>query len=90
MENVIFVLGLLMLVYYVGISSRHTNINIVNMRDFGAIPDDRRNDVVALRKAAEYCRNNKGSPLMIPEGVYDVIDNLIRTKIKNITNYEKN
>jgi len=90
MENVIFVLGLLILVYDVGISSRHTNINIVNVRDLGAIPDDRKNDVVALRKAAEYGRNNEGSPLMIPEGVYEVIDKLIRTKIKNITVYEKN
>ena len=59
MENVIFVLGLLMLVYDVGISSGHTNINKVNVRDFGAIPDDGINDVVALRKASEYCRNNE-------------------------------
>ncbi len=40
MENVIFVLGLLMLVYDVDISSGHTNINLVNVRDIGAIPDD--------------------------------------------------
>jgi hypothetical protein len=90
MKNKIFVLGLLMLVYDVGISSGHTNINIDNVRDFGTIPEDGINDFVALRKAAEYCHNNEGSTLMIPEGVYDVIDKLIRTKIKNITIYEKN
>jgi len=42
--------------------------------DFGAIPNDGINDIEALRKAAEFCRNHKGTTLKIPEGVYDVID----------------
>lgn len=41
---------------------------------FGAKPDDGKNDITALRKAAEYCRNNPGTTLYIRPGVYLLSD----------------
>ena len=37
----------------------------IDARDFGAIPNDGKDDTKALRKAAEYCRNNPGTTLYI-------------------------
>lgn len=48
--------------------------NIVNVRDFGAVPDDGKDDTKALRKAAAYCRENPGTQLVIPPGVYRLKD----------------
>lgn len=41
---------------------------------FGAIPDDGKNDMPALRKAARYCRENPGTTLLIRPGVYLLSD----------------
>ena len=46
----------------------------IDARDFGAIPNDGKDDTKALRKAAEYCRNNPGTTLYIQPGVYRLID----------------
>ena len=37
----------------------------VFVSDFGAIPNDNKDDAVALRKAAEYVRNNEGTVLVV-------------------------
>jgi len=46
----------------------------VNVRKFGARPDDGKDDTKALRKAAAYCRSHKGITLEIPAGVYILRD----------------
>ncbi len=47
---------------------------VISVRDYGAIPDDGKDDTKALRKAAEFCRNNPGTTLNIPAGVYRLRD----------------
>lgn len=46
----------------------------LNAADFGAIPDDGRNDQQALQSAVDACRKAPGTTLIIPPGVYDIID----------------
>ena len=72
----LIVLSVIVILSVVSCEKNRTGIKsgTVNVTDFGAVPDDGKNDIEALRKAAEYCRNNEGSTLLIPEGVYDVID----------------
>ena len=42
--------------------------------EFGAKPDDGKDDTKALRRAAEYCRKNAGTTLLMPAGVYRLRD----------------
>ncbi|MEI7829171.1 MAG: right-handed parallel beta-helix repeat-containing protein [Prolixibacteraceae bacterium] len=79
MRKLIFILAFFSVIVFFTVVSCVKNrpgikSGTINVLDFGAIPDDGKNDIEALRKAAEYCRNNEGSTLLIPEGVYDVID----------------
>ena len=46
----------------------------VSLLDYGATPDDGRNDLAALRDAAQYCHEHPDTTLVIPPGVYDVED----------------
>ncbi|MCH5215833.1 MAG: hypothetical protein J1F10_02745 [Muribaculaceae bacterium] len=48
----------------------------VVLSSFGGVANDGRNDLNALREAACYCRNNPGTTLIIPPGVYDIEDTL--------------
>ncbi|MDE6543127.1 MAG: right-handed parallel beta-helix repeat-containing protein [Muribaculaceae bacterium] len=48
----------------------------VTLASFGAVPNDGKNDMAALRKAADYCRKNPGTTLLIAPGVYDIEDEL--------------
>ena len=41
---------------------------------FGARPDDGKDDTRSLRKAAEYCRTHPGTTLLIPAGKYQITD----------------
>ena len=41
----------------------------VSVADFGATPNDNRDDTRALRKAAAYCRNPPGTTLFFPPGI---------------------
>ncbi len=47
---------------------------VISVCDYGAVPDDGKDDTKALRKAAEYCRNNPGTTLYIPAGEYRLRD----------------
>ena len=47
---------------------------VISVADFGAVPDDGKDDTRALRRAAEYCRNNAGTTLVMPAGVYRLRD----------------
>ena len=47
---------------------------VVTARQFGAIPDDGRDDTKALRAAAEYCRRHPGTTLVIAPGTYRLRD----------------
>ena len=57
-----------------GMSAFAQTSNVINVVDFGAIPDDRKDDTTPLRKAAEYCRKNPNTTLIIPPGVYQLRD----------------
>ena len=46
----------------------------VSVADFGATPNDNRDDTRALRKAAAYCRNHPGTTLFFPPGIYRLRD----------------
>lgn len=46
----------------------------VNAADYGAIPDDGKNDAEALRAAVATCRDEPGSTLLIPSGTYQFRD----------------
>ncbi|MBE6209822.1 MAG: hypothetical protein E7128_06280 [Rikenellaceae bacterium] len=50
----------------------------VSVEQFGAVPNDNRNDFEALRQATDYCRNNPGTTLVFPAGQYDIEDSLAR------------
>ena len=51
-----------------------SSVDTINISDFGANPNDGKNDLDGLRKAAAYCTTHPGTTLIIPEGVYDVVD----------------
>ena len=44
----------------------------VSVADFGAFPNDGKNDFQALREATSYCRENPGTTLVFPPGKYDI------------------
>ena len=46
----------------------------INVRDYGAIPDDGRNDAEALRAAVADCRKTGASTLVFPAGQYLLAD----------------
>ena len=46
----------------------------VSALQFGARPDDGKDDTRSLRKAAEYCRTHPGTTLLIPAGKYQITD----------------
>ena len=46
----------------------------ISVADFGAMPDDGKDDTEALRAAAKYCRSHRGTTLVFPPGVYDFSD----------------
>jgi polygalacturonase len=46
----------------------------VSVVQFGAVPDDGRNDAEALRAAMEYARSHAGSVIHFPPGTYDFRD----------------
>ena len=48
----------------------------VTLSSFGAVPDDGKNDMTALREAADYCRKHPGTTLIIEPGIYDIEDTL--------------
>lgn len=70
---------LLLILCLVGLSipavAQQTNSSErISVLDFGAKPDDGRDDTKALRKAAEYCREHKGVTLYMPQGEYRLRD----------------
>ena len=46
----------------------------VSVDRFGAVPNDGKNDAVALRRAAAYCREHQNTTLVFPAGVYQLED----------------
>ena len=50
------------------------NAKEIEVAEFGAFPNDNRNDIEALREATDYCRRNPGTTLIFQPGVYDIID----------------
>lgn len=48
----------------------------VSVAEFGAVPDDNRNDAQALRTAAAFCRSHARTTLFFPSGVYDLEDSV--------------
>ena len=52
----------------------HPQTKVISVLDFGAKPNDGKDDTKALRKAAEFCRNNQGTTLEMPAGIYQLRD----------------
>ena len=46
----------------------------ISVANFGAVPDDGRNDADELRKAIAFCKDHPGTILYFPPGVYDLRD----------------
>ena len=46
----------------------------ISIEEFGAKPDDGKDDTKALRKAAEWCRQHRGVTLYMPQGEYRLRD----------------
>ncbi len=46
------------------------NLNIVNVKNFGATGDGETDDTNAINNAIQYCKNNNKSTLFIPKGTY--------------------
>lgn len=46
----------------------------INVADFGAIPNDGKNDHEALQEAINQCKINDTKTLIIPPGKYDIVD----------------
>jgi polygalacturonase len=63
------------------VSCGGATVKEVSVEQFGAIPNDGKNDFDALRKATAYCRENPGTTLFFPPGKYD-IDNEKARKIE--------
>ena len=61
-----------------GVSMGHTSplhpTKVISVLDFGAKPNDGKDDTKALRKAAQYCRDNQGTTLEMPAGIYQLRD----------------
>lgn len=51
-----------------------TSETTVSVADFGAVPDDGKDDTRALRRAAEYCRTHPETTLLFPAGTYRLRD----------------
>ena len=54
----------------------------VSVEQFGAIPNDGKNDFEALRKATAYCRENPGTTLFFPPGMTSTTRRLVRLSLK--------
>ena len=52
----------------------HPQTKVISVLDFGAKPNDGKDDTKALRKAAEFCRNNQRTTLEMPAGIYQLRD----------------
>ena len=62
---------LMLLVYF---SMVVTFAQVINVIDYGAKPNDEKDDTKALRKAVEKCRLTSGSTLVFPPGIYILKD----------------
>jgi len=47
---------------------------IINVLDYGAVPNDGIDDQEAIQKAINQCKKQKHATLLIPPGVYEIID----------------
>jgi len=56
------------------VSAAHAAESNVNVADYGATPDDGKNDAEGLREAVRVCRERPGSTLTIPPGSYEFRD----------------
>lgn len=58
----------------------------ISVKEFGAIPDDNRDDTSALRCAAEFCCKHPGTTLVIPAGTYRLRDSKAEQLEKEVMN----
>lgn len=70
-------LTLLVILFFFGCNKKITlefiSNDIINIQDFGAIPNDGKDDSSAIQNAVDYAiKNNKSSLVYCPPGVYDL------------------
>ncbi len=75
-NKLILLLGLMCLVNisHARSSKSDKNQKYIYATDFGAVPNDGKDDTKALRRAAEYCRTHPGTTLNLPSGIYRLRD----------------
>ncbi|OFX31456.1 MAG: hypothetical protein A2W90_09445 [Bacteroidetes bacterium GWF2_42_66] len=71
-------MGKLLYIIALGISifsfKPEKSLNVVNVTEFSAIPDDGQNDATQLREAVNYCKSSPGTKLYFPPGIYNFKD----------------
>jgi parallel beta-helix repeat protein len=67
--RLIFLLSFILITSFPGCSVSTMEIKV---RDFGAIPDDGKDDTQAIISAIESCKNNRNSELVFESGSYDI------------------
>ena len=76
------ILGIVIIAVWLGVGAsaslvygdENSKNNVINVADFGAIPNDNQNDAAALRKAVQACRDGRADTLLIPAGRYLLAD----------------
>lgn len=63
-----------MMVVSLGTSAGNDTSLTKNAKEFGAVPDDGRDDTKALRKAIDWCRTHEGATLRLDPGTYVLRD----------------
>lgn len=63
-----------MMAVAMGVHAGETTTLTKSVKDFGAVPDDGRDDTKALRKAVEWCRTHEGATLVMAPGKYILRD----------------
>jgi len=78
LKKIYVVLLLIIATYLTGFSYLHAEEakeqKIISVIQYGAIPNDDKDDTKALRDAVDYCRSNPGTTLLIPAGIYRLRD----------------
>ena len=63
-----------MMVVSLGTNAGNDTSLTKNAKEFGAVPDDGRDDTKALRKAIDWCRTHEGATLRLDPGTYVLRD----------------
>ena len=92
MQKYLFILMLGIALFY-SIQSKifaqnNNEKTIISVLDYGAVPNDSIDDQEAIQKAINQCKNKKHTTLLIPPGIYDIIDEKAIALMNDIMNWK--